>query len=169
MTTLSQINAGARITASMLRSVAPLSAYKGADETISTGVGTLQNDDALFLTVEANSVYLFDAFIVYEGGTQGSSDLRIGWSVPSLSTMGWTQLAKSTTGVAIAGNFSVETGTPPLGTGGAGGRLAAVLQGTLATSGTPGTFQFRWCQNSGTAVNTIVHAGSLLAAWKISG
>lgn len=167
MTALGQILAGARVTAAMVQGVAPLAAYKGADETVSTGVGTLQNDDALLLPVQANATYMWMLWLVYEGGAQGASDLKTGWALPTGTTAEFMRFGTSTGGTAIFGIISNQTNTPTVGTAGSGSRLGALYGGTLATGGTAGTMQFQWCQNTGTATATTVHTGSVLAAWQL--
>ena len=166
MTTVSSINAGSRITASEIRNVAPLAAYKGADETVSTGVGTLQNDDALFLSLLANAVYKWELWLNYEGGTTGSSDLKVGWTVPSGATLKGS--ADYTTSGAVVEVYWTNATTLAPGTNGAAAIRGFNARGTIATT-TAGTLQLQWCQNTGSAVNTTVHAGSILLAWQVSG
>lgn len=166
MTALSQIQAGSRILASVIRDVAPLAAYKGADEMVSTL--TLQNDDALFLAVDANATYLLIALVVYEGGTQGASDFKMGWTIPAGASLSWTRIGVDTTGAVTASAFSTSANTPAVGTNGAGAKRFVVLLGTLSVSSTNGTMQFQWCTNTTPAVNTTVHAGSVLGAWQVA-
>jgi hypothetical protein len=156
--------AGGRALAAALRAIAPLSAIKAADETVSTGVGTLQNDDALFIPVEANSVYMFVVLLGYQGGTAGSSDLKTGWSLPSGATMAWTDLKLNTSSAVVVSDYDTEATTPVLQTT-AGNRFGTLI-GTLTTSAA-GMFQFQWCPNSAN-VATIVRAGSALVAWKLN-
>lgn len=162
---LSQLNAGQRVTAAMLRAIAPVSAYKAADEPVSTE--TLQNDDSLALQLTANAVYLWVMVFHYSGGTQGSSDLKTAWSVPSAATMRYTRIGLTTAGAADVGGFTNETSTLTFGTSGTGTR-SVLMAGTVATSNTAGTMQFRWCQNNGTVTPTTVKAGSVLAGWQVA-
>ena len=66
--------------------IAPLAAYKTLDETV-TNSTTLQNDDALLVSLAANAVYLFAVLLDYEGAAVGTGDLKYGWGVPTGATM----------------------------------------------------------------------------------
>src|SRR5690348_15724965 len=86
MTAIGNINAGGRILASAMRGIAPLAVIKGADESVTSST-TLQNDDALLVTLTANATYVFSLFLNYQGGTQGSSDIKVAWTFPTGTTM----------------------------------------------------------------------------------
>jgi hypothetical protein len=163
LTALGQVQAGARLTAAMAQGVAPLSAYKSSNQ---TGSGTLANDSALFLPVQANAVYYFELILGYQGGTGGSSDIKLGWSLPSGATMVYALQGNTTGGVATAGAWETQSSVPPLGTAGSGVPVGAVASGTIAVSSTAGTMQLQWARNSG-STNPTVLAGSSLAAWQV--
>lgn len=166
--TVKQWNVGEILAAADLNAWAvPLAAYKAADEPIIASAGTLQDDNALKLTVAANAVYWLTAVVDYDGGTQGASDLKMGWSVPASTVMDWTFTGTGTSGSASSGSRADQAGTLTAGTNGTGNRRIALLSGTVATSAASGTLQFRWCQNTGSATTTTVHAGSLLAAVRV--
>lgn len=162
MTLITEFAAGQRLTAAMLRAIAPLAAYKSVDETVSTL--TLQNDDALLLPVAANATYMFVMMITYTGGTGASSDLKTAWTLPSGASLVLTSIGYNTSGVVGSASSS---GPVVFETSGSGTRGALEI-GTIAVSSTPGTAQFQWCTNTTPAVNTTVHAGSVLAAWQIA-
>lgn len=162
---LSQLNAGQRVTAAMLRAIAPVSAYKTADEPVSSE--TLQNDDTLALQLPANSTFFWVMVFHYSGGTQGSSDLKVAWSVPSSASMRYTRIGLTTAGAADVGGFANESTVLTFGTSGTGTR-SVLMAGTASTVGTPGNMQLRWCQNAGTITATTVKAGSALAGWQIA-
>lgn len=167
MNNTASIYAGGRIIADDIRNVAPLSAYKGSDEALSTGVGTLQNDDSLFLALSADTIYHFELFFGYKGGVQGSSDIKFGFSLPTGATMRWTRQGITTAGAVAQLTWNDETATPTLGANGVGVTCAGLIKGTVVISDTAGNLQFRWCQNSGTAVTTTVLTGSELLAMAI--
>ena len=166
MNNLAAIYAGGRIIADDVRNVAPLSAYKGSDEPLASGVGTLQNDDSLFIALDANTTYFFILFFGYLGGTQGSSDLKIGFSLPAGATMRWTRQGITTAGANTSLVWNTESSVSTLGSNGAS-NCAGILLGTVTMSDTPGNLQFQWCQNSGAAVTTKVLTGSELHAFAI--
>lgn len=163
MTALSNIQAGARITAAMLQAVAPVAAEKGAVQSV--GNTTLVNDDALFIPLLANAVYRFDCFLLYEGGTQGSSDLKWAWTGPSGFTINYSVNGVTTAGVATAGYVRGVTGAV-VGTNGASNELGVLMTGTITTSSTHGTLQLQWAQNTSNATDTSVLPASNLTAWQ---
>lgn len=163
MTNLASIYAGGRIQADDVRNVAPLSAYKGSDESVTNSV-VLQNDDALFLQVAADTTYAFTAFIDYEGGTTGASDLQWKFTGPSGFTMRYHHVNILPSGVSSVGFISTETSNPNAGTNGAGNSQAITMTGTFVISDTPGTLQLQWAQKTANATPTIVHTGSALWA-----
>lgn len=163
MTALSNIQAGARITAAMLQAVAPVAAEKGAVQSV--GNTTLVNDNALFIPLLANAVYRFDCFLLYEGGTQGSSDLKWAWTGPSGFTINYSVNGVTTTGVATAGYVRGVTGGS-VGTNGASNELGVLMTGTITTSSAQGTLQLQWAQNTSNATDTSVLPASNLTAWQ---
>lgn len=170
MTAVSQILAGQRLTAALLQGIAPLAALKGTDQSLTTNT-TLQNDSALFLPVAANAGYFVVTYFAYEGGTQGSSDMKWQWTGPAGATLSLTDVYYPTSGgIGANTNIAAITGLSVVrttGTDGAGVKLAQLMFGTLTTSSTAGTFQFQWAQNTSSATATIMHAGSAVAAWQI--
>src|SRR6202035_5965773 len=98
--------------------------------------------------------------IDYEGGTQGSSDIKVTWAVPASATMRWAPASKDVTGAASVGASLDQTQTLIAGTNNATIHRSIVIQGSIVTSTTAGNLQLRWAQNSSSATATIVHAGS---------
>lgn len=172
MTSISQLPAGARLTAALLQGVAPDAVIKGADEQVLNST-TLQNDDALFLALPANTSWLFECFLDYEGATQGSGDLKWQWTGPSGATLAMTYLFYPVSGGFGANvNLGAVTGLSTArttGTDGAGTKLGLIMRGTVVMGGTAGTLQFQWAQNTANnSVATIVHTGSYLSLWQVS-
>lgn len=168
MTAAGQITAGARITAAMIRGIAPLSAFKSGDETRTSNNGTPSNDAALFLpNLVAGGQYWVEVFIDYEGGTQGSSDLKWTWALPSGATFRYHAQYLSTGGSVQVGVTHAGADVLGAGTNGSGNLRAITMQGTLLMSTTPGTLQFQWVQNTSSATPTNVHAQSAIIAWQV--
>lgn len=163
---LNSIYAGGRVVADDVRNVAPLSAYKGSDESLASSVA-LQNDDSLFLPLSADTTYHFEATVVYEGGTQGASDIQWKWTGPTGFTMRYHHINVTTSGASSVGFLSNESSNPNAGTSGAGNLQAITMTGTVTISDTPGNLQLQWAQKTSSATPTIVHAGSDLVAWAI--
>lgn len=170
MTAVSGILAGARITAAMLQGIAPLGALKTSDQSVTSST-VLVNDNALSVPVAANAGYLVFAMLDYEGGTQGAADLKFQWTGPSGATLVLSFVYYPTAGgVGANTNLAAITGlsvTRTAGTNGAGVTLPVFMFGTLRTASTAGTFQLQWAQNTSSATPTIVHAGSVVAAWEL--
>lgn len=155
-----------------------LSAYKSADESI-TSTTALQDDNHLFVSVEANTAYLIDLFFLWHGS---GNAIRVGWSYPSGTTGTYVPMlggnfASQALGTA-AKNADVYTITPfdisatyEHGYGiGPTDISGALIKGTIITSSTAGTFRFRWAQ-SGTgsaSLATVVKAHSNLKLTKVA-
>lgn len=150
--------AGQILTADDLNAALPLApAVKSADETV-TGSTTLQNDDHLFLTVAANSVYTLEL----EGAqdSSGAGDLKAVFSVPAGTT---GTLCGSDGGITFAGTSL--TGT--LVFGGVGAAEYLRVFGRVVTAGTAGTLRLTWAQNAASGSSTL-KTGTMLRLTKVS-
>lgn len=163
MSALGQVAAGSRVTAAMLRAVAPNAAYKGSAQGVTSSTA-LVNDSALFVPVLANAIYLFETVIQYVGGTQNSSDLKMMWSAPAGSVLAWSPTYLNTSGVLVAGIANGISATLIAGTS---GNRTITGFGSLAVGSTAGNLQLEWAQNTSNATATQVIAGSLLALWQV--
>jgi len=169
VTALGSLLAAGRLTSAAIQGIAPLASIKALDESVTSST-TLQNDDALWLPVAANAGYFVLCWLDYQGGTQGSSDLKLQWTGPAGSSLSLSAVYYPTSGgVGANTNLSAITGLSTLieaGTDGARA-LAMLMFGTLLTGSTPGTFQLQWAQNTSSATATTVHAMSALGAWQV--
>jgi hypothetical protein len=139
----------------------PLYIQKTADESvISTTV--LHDDAELVLTLEANVTYELQCHILVDSNT--TADFNSSFSGPAGYTSVWMTdgLATSVAGQEgiISRQSRVQGDSWP--TGGSGASTYGVHRpcGYVTTAGTAGAFRFRWAQNTSTAVNTFVRAGS---------
>lgn len=144
----------------------PLAVTKTADQSVTSST-TLVNDNELLLSLAANAVYEFRCTLDYEGGTQGASDLKWGWSVPSGTIMRYTRIGIDTAGASTAGFMTTESSTVAGGTAGAGSLKGVLMDGVIDTGSTAGTLQLKWAQNTSSATATIVHALSKLIAQRV--
>lgn len=160
--------AGNRVTAAQLNAGLPLTIVKPADEPL-TSNATLQNDNDLLVSVAANATYKFDCTLIYEGGTNGASDLKFKWAVPASATLTINIPAYFFTDNTTHGpSYIDQTTTQALGTRGAGVRQSVAMTGSLLVSSTSGTLQLTWAQNTSSATATIVHAQSTLTLQRTS-
>lgn len=142
-----------------------MAAYKAQAQSVISNAATLVKDDALLVQLVANAVYRFKCVLGYSGNTSGAGDIDLTWALPSGAEMGYS-LYSYKTGVATAG-FWQTAANISLNTDGSGVQLAAVLKGSVVTTGTPGTMQLTWKQNTSNATATQVLAGSSLLAWRV--
>lgn len=140
----------------------PLVADKGSDQSVTSS--TLQVGDlALFLSLAASCTYEVRGIIDYEGGTQGSSDIQWGFSIPSGSVGAYNVVCVGTTGTTIYARFG-WTSTGTAGTNGGGNRRMLNINGYITTSTTAANLSFTWAQNTSNGTATVVHSGSKLIA-----
>jgi hypothetical protein len=163
MTATGNILAGMALTAAMAQGIAPLAAYKSANQTV-TDSATLVNDDALVLALSANAVYFFALIFAYEA--PAANDLSGGFTVPAESTItaGVVHYGGSDTYALsyYSGGVNVYYGA------GASTPAAGIMIGTVATSTTPGNMQWQFAQQSAAAsTSAIMLAGAALAAWQV--
>lgn len=133
---------------------------------------TLVNATGMSFPVEANSTYLWRAYVAYNANE--AADLKYGWAVPSGSTGHWAEIGIDTSedvttfgrGRATMARFD---GYGDSNTGSSSGRDTALLMacmpaGVLFTAGTAGTFQMRFAQLASNATATVVKSGSYIWA-----
>lgn len=160
---MSGINAGNKVTADDINALVAVSAVKVDDQHFTST--TYANDDGLFVAVAANTTYIINAAINYEGGATGGTDLKIQFLIPSAATLNLGVGAWFGTdgnmhvGGVITGSFTFTAGT-----NGTGYRRILPLTGTLVVGSTSGTLQLQAAKNSSGSGDTIIHAYSYLAA-----
>lgn len=171
MTDPNRIKGGGHIIAADIRQVAPLSATKSLDQQVVSSQTMVADSDLFLADLEANAVYDFSAFIVYEGGTNGASDLSFRWDAPSNANLYFQLFGSSDSNFNVVSGIGLrQDGVPwSIGTNGAGVLAAATMWGTLRMSTTPGTLSFHFTQTHSNATPTIVHGGSELKLIKTSG
>lgn len=149
-------NPGQVLEADDLNAALGIHKYKTADETISATT-TLQNDDHLFASVEANAVYGLILTVMYQSGT--TPDFKQAFTAPAGTTFesGWFLYNPGTIGFGATGALGSVTGL-----GGTGANVPFMLSATVFVGGTAGTLQWQWAQNTSDAGSTIVRKGSRL-------
>lgn len=152
----------------------PTTIRKPSNESVTLSTA-LQDDDHFAFTVAANSVYTVESFISYTGAADPAGGLQMAFSGPAGATFEWsnfgTNIAVAAPNTLLTYNVVVEAiaaGSPrSVGTNG-GTAMSCQPAGTLVTSGTSGTFRFRWAQSVSNATATVVRANSWMRVWKIS-
>lgn len=152
---------------------AGLFAYKTADEQVSTST-VMQNDNHLFLSVEANSVYKVQGFLMQSvGGTV--VDIRVDFTFPSGCT--WygggigPHLGITAVSSGEAEFAGVQDGSSPSGVtiyGSNSTPSTILIAALLVTGGTAGTLQLRWAQGTSHATATVLKEGSWLHLQKMA-
>lgn len=147
-----------------------LRAVKTANETVTSST-VLQNDDALTLTLDANSVYRVYMVLLIAGVTAG--EIKTSWTVPASATgfkncMGPGSDSTARDGVAATMRYGVHafTATVNYGVNDAANFVHAVEQGVVTTT-TGGTFVLQWAQQASSGTASTIAAGSFLIAEKI--
>ena len=145
----------------------PNAVYKPSDQSVTSST-TLVNDTALILPLLASATYFFQVYLNYEGGTQGSSDIKWGWTVPAGTTMRYTAMYLSTAGAVTIAGTRIETDVVAAGSNGAATLRGLQMVGQVTVSTTAGNLQMQWAQNTISATSTIVHTGSTLSMQRTS-
>lgn len=167
MTAAGLLPAGTRLTASGLRAVAPLAAYKASSQSVSSST-ILQNDSVLSVPVAANAIYFFECLLSYQGGTSNASDLKFAWGVPSGTSMVY-QVTGQTVAATPAATLGYLRGVAgmSIGTAGAGNSFSCLMSGTVNLGASSGNLTLQWAQNTSNATATIVQTGSILSLWQV--
>ena len=136
--------------------VLPLYARKTADESLVSST-TLQNDDHLFWSVVANTIYELSLHVTYNSGV--TPDFKIGWTFPAGLTMTWAYIGVDLAGAIVNRGNLIQTSVLAQG-GAAGVEIHLAVFGVVVVGGTAGTLRLQWAQNTSDAGSTIVRAGS---------
>lgn len=167
-------SAGQTLTAANLIAVLPKWVIKAADESVNNaGTGTtLQNDDHLVLAGLANTTYSVEMRLLYSESAGTGIDLKCAWTQPTGCTLDLAVVGAHTAWNASAANVEVEfaswqadtgttTGTRSFGSTNVA-NFSVHIRGTWRVGSTAGNLQFQWAQNTGSASNLTVKAGSSL-------
>lgn len=135
---------------------------KMTDETVNNSA-TFQNDDELTFPIGANENYTF-RFVV-NGNSATAPDFKFAVTAPSGATCAYGYQDVETA-VSLAGlGCGVTTG---LVTGNGTADVYEIV-GSVRNGSTAGAVTLQWAQNTATASNTIVYAGSFVDAFRAIG
>ena len=140
----------------------PVTVYKSADETVNNST-TLQNDDDLVISLDANSYYEVEALIL---ASPISAAPGIKWRFLEADGT-WQAVAMYGTGDSTAVEIVTENGNIKASGISAGGSFKLWTKMTVLTGVSGGNFQFQWAQNFADASDLDVLAGSWMKATKV--
>ncbi len=162
MITVHRFRSGNLLTPARLNSVAPISAYKQADETVNNST-TYQNDDEVFISgLAANTRYFAWLHLVYTSGA--TPDLKHQVVMPAGATWVNAGVLYMPTGSATTA-YTATPGSGPNTVGGNGSAFTSDMFGPLNIGATAGDIILQWAQNTLNASNTVVNAGTCLMLW----
>ncbi|WKD36492.1 hypothetical protein [Streptomyces xanthophaeus] len=148
---------------------------KSVDET-RTSTTTVADDGHLFASLDANSVYKFDATLLFDGPE--AADATITFTVPSGATGGWSPVAGTLGTTVPDGSAQIKVAARQFGSNSDVGVMAssatlagimAMPHGIVTTGATPGLLRLRWAQQTTNATPVALKAGSTLEVVKVSG
>jgi hypothetical protein len=141
-----------------------------SDQSISSST-VLTNDAELFFTMAANTMYEFEAVIMYSSPAgAGTPDIKFAFTGPATLTGSTVQFANCITttdaqagaqpGLSLGTNMTVGTAATP--------RLTVIRGWAYSTTGGSGSsgLIFQWAQNTSNGNATIRLAGSVLR-WRV--
>lgn len=139
---------------------------KTADETVNN-TDTLQPDDHLLFSVEANAIYEFELVLVIVCNS-ATADWKFNWTVPSGTTMLWGFTGEGTNpwpgGSHLTSAAALESASTEVTGGGAshGNPSGRIGRGIITSGSTAGTVTLQWAQNTPTVVDNTVKANSFI-------
>jgi hypothetical protein len=161
--------AGDLPTADEINRLIPLFVRKSAAESVASNTSP-QNDNELVLPVTTNATYKLDMLVLTT--VAGSVvDMNIDFTFPANCDFSFGVVGPDTTlgsglstgtgqFAAVSGDTSSPTATIPLGSGSVG--ASVFIKGTLVTTDTSGSLQFRWAQFASSATSLFVNPGSYM-------
>jgi hypothetical protein len=134
---------------------------------------TLASDDTLLWAVTANSVWAVTGHLLFSGANT-AHDVKVGWSVPSGTTMTWGGTSQGNNvigfGITPVANtplaLASESGT--VSGGSLSGTFGFTVQGIVVVSSTTGNVNIQFAQNTSDAGNLTPLANSLLMLWRLA-
>lgn len=139
--------------------------FKTADEGV-TNSSTLQDDDHLFFTADANGVYYIESFVHIVNNADGFQDFKFQWTEPDGT---YTLFSERLIGSTMTNQTIQESSATISLDGAANQNMFVVCQGTFTAGGTGGTFKLQWAGiTAQSGQTTTVKVGSYLAYKKVA-
>lgn len=135
---------------------------KTSDESVTSST-TVQDDNELSMTLNANTNYWVDGHLITDGAVGG--DVKLQFVVPS-GTIRWLANGPvvSATGTVTDVNRNFQVGSSPvtLGTIASGTNSVILIFGIVRVGASGGTFKLQWAQGSSSGTATRVRTNSVL-------
>jgi hypothetical protein len=145
----------------LITELRPRSVRKASDGTAFPSTTALANDEDLLLSATGGVTYDFESAVWYVAGT--TADLKLAWTFPT-GTLEYLALGYSTTSTTpdeVLSQAEVSDSPHSFGGQGIGAPRYVWFRGRYACT-TDGTLRLRRAQNTSTAENTKILAGSWL-------
>jgi hypothetical protein len=148
--------------------IAPLMVRKTSNESAPLNAAAVQDDDELFISVEANAKYLVEGFFRFTAASN-TPDMRFNYSYPSGASFARFELGAPAASTTTADTVEAAVATTGDTIRGAGTTQRGMLMwGDLQVGATAGTFRVRFGQGAADAVNaTTMNLGSWLRLTKL--
>lgn len=134
-------------------------AYKPTTETITSST-VLQNDNDLFIPIEANQVYSFEMYININ--SPAAADFKFNFTYPTSAQASWAYLG----GGEI--NQNESSSAVAINTFDSNVTVGVVVHGYVRGASVDGNLQLVWAQQTSNGGNTSVVSGSWITATKLS-
>jgi len=136
---------------------------------------TLVDDNHLFSSVVTSSTYAFELVLFYTTATSATPDMKVALTFPAGCTASWSAIGLETGVTTAAGivalnawSESVTSGATLARSATNAGTIVMVIKGRIKTTSTAGVFRLQWAQNTTTAENTTLLAGSHMIIEKVA-
>lgn len=160
--------AGDPINASDLNGILPIMARKAVDELAPLSTAAVQDDDALFVAVEANAFYFVTAWLRFVA-VSVTPDLRLNYSYPAGATFARSDWGAPSASTTV--NDTIDTGVATAADNGRGAlttERSVIVMGELITGATAGTFRVRFGQVTSSVDGITMKAGSRIVLQKFA-
>lgn len=146
---------------------------KTSDQSVNNST-VLTNDTALQFSLAANESWVFKLHLFVTNGSSAGPDWKAAILGPANTTCSVQQSGSEPVGAVFLQSVSSNCTAPTAMVNNtiasdAGAGFDVWIQGIVTTGATAGTFNFQFAQNTATAVNLTVKAGSFLEAFKVGG
>jgi hypothetical protein len=137
---------------------------KSADESVTSST-TLQNDNDLSFAIAASEIFAVMFVLFVDDASNGSADLKVGFSVPASCTVKWS--IDGYNNASNSWNSEVTTEASSANTELLSPQLRVVVHALVVNSTNAGTVQLQWAQKTSNGSAVTVRAGSHLIANKL--